>query len=601
MSLNDELVGQINALEELADPTRIEVYEKLSKIFSLIPVRVFAIGDKRAKAPLYRKWQMACYNKFEFSAINYINNNAGIAGGPASGVLVLDIDDIALFQEYLSNNNISSEFKNTFTVKTGSGGTHYYFKYPSDGCVYGKYQYSKKMIIGGEEKKVVGFDIVGVGSQVVAPGSMHPETFKFYKIKHNLPFSDAPDWILKLCLKINHAPSLGYDLNPNGIEPDEVNLKYIFAGNTQDLPQFEDSEEDSAIAIVKGQFKCHFDNCIQWGVSKVLDRIGPPTQAFRESNYLMFPKSRRAYMCFDLDYPNAAESWRDKKLPEPTISITNPANGHALLAYELERPVVWKTDQNRGRVLAKPIAYFRAIRFAFDQVLNADNGYTHVSMKNPFSPQWVTRWSDKIYSLKDLQKYVILPSAKDIYEKFYKDIFAGRDEELFIIARRWCFANVRKYLDYDSFREKLFKYLDWYNTSKIPEHWPTRGPLEQYVVKTKSENVSQWVWIKKDDKKYSKVIKNYGLMNLEPIPSGLSPQELLKHQRRNQSLGAYKTHELNRLNTDSIIISAIDMIYVKGKNVKDVDIERVSKKSINTIRSRREFINSYLSGLELFM
>ena len=90
-------------------------------------------------------------------------------------------------------------------------------------------------------------------------------------------------------------------------------------------------------------------------------------------------------------------------------------------------------------------------------------------------------------------------------------------------------------------------------------------------------------------------------MNLEPIPSGLSPQELLKHQRRNQSLGAYKTHELNRLNTDSIIISALDMIYVKGKNVKDVDIERVSKKSINTIRSRREFINSYLSGLELFM
>ena len=145
--LPNVLVEKINNLTEFNELDRIEVFEELSKIFSLIPVRAFPEQKNKEKAPIKCGWSKACTEKDEFNALDYIRNNAGVACGPASGVIVLDIDHVEYFEEYLSENNISEDFKNTLTIETGSGKNHYYYQYPTDGFVYRKHQEKKNVEI----------------------------------------------------------------------------------------------------------------------------------------------------------------------------------------------------------------------------------------------------------------------------------------------------------------------------------------------------------------------------------------------------------------------------------------------------------------------
>ena len=158
----------------------VKQFQKQSEKFSLIPLN--------GKAPFEEGWQKYCETKREFKPEDFEGHNAGICCGPASNLLVLDIDDADAFDALCKANGF--EIPETYTVHTGTGKPHYYFKYP-DGADIGNRSlkhpvYSKHTI----------FDIRGNGGQVVAAGSIHPGTGVRYKVHKSVPGVDMPEWLL---------------------------------------------------------------------------------------------------------------------------------------------------------------------------------------------------------------------------------------------------------------------------------------------------------------------------------------------------------------------------------------------------------------------
>jgi len=153
-------------------------FQDLAKDFSLIRLK--------GKRPIEKDWTIFCHKKRNYEEIGFEEGeNAGIATGPASGLIVVDVDDLELFQETCKSKYW--EIPDTLTHETGSGKPHYLLKYPNGDKSY-----------GNKSLKNYGFDIRGVGGQVVAPGSIHPETGRPYRITTKVSIADPPEWLLSL-------------------------------------------------------------------------------------------------------------------------------------------------------------------------------------------------------------------------------------------------------------------------------------------------------------------------------------------------------------------------------------------------------------------
>lgn len=98
------------------------------------------------------------------------------------------------------------------------------------------------------------------------------------------------------------------------------------------------------------------------------------------------------YLPFDIDRQDAGAAWLDGNVPPPTLTIFNPANGHAHLLYELAAPV---TDYYEH---PKPMRYLEAIKHAYSERLEADAAYPGCLVKNPLHPRWPVRCNDVIPS-----------------------------------------------------------------------------------------------------------------------------------------------------------------------------------------------------------
>jgi hypothetical protein len=155
----------------------------------------FSLILLNGKVPIEKGWQRGCGEKKALPP-NVNGYNIGVCCGPASACLVLDVDDLAAFRIYCEKNGF--EVPDTFSVETGSGGLHHYFRYPQDSGNYGNKAY-----------KAQGFDIRGNGGQVVAPGSIHPDTGKPYRVVKDIPMAHPPQWLLNL-YKEKPRPEAGH-------------------------------------------------------------------------------------------------------------------------------------------------------------------------------------------------------------------------------------------------------------------------------------------------------------------------------------------------------------------------------------------------------
>jgi hypothetical protein len=121
--------------------------------------------------------------------------NVGILCGKRSGILVLDIDvrgrGVERWEAAVKEHGRPS----TFTVRTGSGGLHIYFKYEGDAMKIGT----------SVDSFGVGWDVRAKKGQVLGPFSIHPETGKEYRPVYGLDkvslrpvFAEMPRWLLDL-------------------------------------------------------------------------------------------------------------------------------------------------------------------------------------------------------------------------------------------------------------------------------------------------------------------------------------------------------------------------------------------------------------------
>lgn len=168
-----------------------ELFKEQSQQYSLL-----RLDGKDPQFAEGKKWQRWCSKKRTYEQIGFKpGQNAGIACGPASGVIVLDEDHPEFFKEWLNGRPLPD----TRTHQTGSRTRHFLYQYPDDGKVYGcrSFKRGKQTIC----------DIKGFGGQVVAPGSIHPETGKPYIVLKDIPIVPAPEWLLELALKDNDQES----------------------------------------------------------------------------------------------------------------------------------------------------------------------------------------------------------------------------------------------------------------------------------------------------------------------------------------------------------------------------------------------------------
>ncbi len=118
--------------------------------------------------------------------------NVAIATGRVSGLVVLDIDPRHSGDLELAKLEAQHEkLPDTPEVVTGSGGRHFYFKYPSDPPA----RWPKQL--------APGVDIKADGGYVVAPPSIHPETGQLYEWElssrpDEVELAELPRWLLDI-------------------------------------------------------------------------------------------------------------------------------------------------------------------------------------------------------------------------------------------------------------------------------------------------------------------------------------------------------------------------------------------------------------------
>ena len=126
----------------------------------------------------------------------YPSANIGIATGDINGLLVIDVDvkpDLGKFGDD-SLKDLERELGDlpeTWTALTGSGGVHYYFKYPKG-----------HDIRNSSSKLAQDVDIRAQGGYVVAPPSIHPDTGHVYEWESDpeeTPLAELPErWLQRL-------------------------------------------------------------------------------------------------------------------------------------------------------------------------------------------------------------------------------------------------------------------------------------------------------------------------------------------------------------------------------------------------------------------
>jgi len=595
--LSQDLVDRINNITLGDFDGWIDVCEDLSRHFSLIPIYRLNKDKDRCKAPINPDWSDCCYERSLFDKSDFVANNSGIACGPASGVIVLNIHDSLLFQDFLAEKGCELR-DDTFIVEAGDGTRQYYYHYPKDGCKYST-RPAKKTITDeyGVEKNVTVFEIIGCDGYTLAPGSIDPFTFKHSKVVSNQRIAEAPAWLLDICRyeKIRLAAQQDIKvIQPEGVEGVENSPEFNESNNS-----CADELSDSPLnAAPQERFKKHFDNLVGWGIDKNISTWTNPTEAFEKSNYLAFPQSRRQYLCLDLDWEGSGTIWMDGGLPEPTITFINRENGHSNLAYELITPVIWPCEYNSYNVRPLPIKYFKAIRNGFNVKTEADCGYTNSTIKNPFSNLWRVTWADKRYDLSYLAEFVTLPAFSDPYAKLKSGAYEGRNDELFYLGLRWSYRNVKRYENHEEFYNALLEFIKLENLTTIVNNWPQRGYLPAPEVTGIAKGVSKYTWIRKNSVDLKHLIKNFGILGFPPIDANMNLRDRKMEVYSRQYKGSKYTHKI--VSQDSVlkIDETIESLVRANKKVSYNKISKTSGLSYNTILKYKQYVNNKIEFLE---
>lgn len=221
--------------------------------------------------------------------------------------------------------------------------------------------------------------------------------------------------------------------------------------------------------------KPYFSDDLHFGV-----RIAGKERAIL-AKYIQFNQPHAMFwLGFDVDRIGAAIDWSDRNAPAPTLTITNPENGHAHLLYALKTSV--RTAPN-GKM--KPLKYAAAVENALRKKLGADTGYSGLICKNPNHCHWkIAVWQPELYTLDWLADSLELNAAND--KEIVADYGLGRNCTLFDKTRKWAYRAIRQgWPEYDQWLQACYERAYAYNLQ-------FSAPLDENEVNGIAKSIAKW-------------------------------------------------------------------------------------------------------------
>ena len=221
--------------------------------------------------------------------------------------------------------------------------------------------------------------------------------------------------------------------------------------------------------------KPYFSDDLHFGV-----RIAGKERAIL-AKYIQFNQPHAMFwLGFDVDRLGAAIDWSDRNAPAPTLTITNPENGHAHLLYALKTSIRTAPD---GKM--KPLKYAAAVENALRKKLDADVGYSGLICKNPNHGYWkIAVWQPELYTLDWLADSLDLNAAND--KEIVADYGLGRNCTLFDKTRKWAYRAIRQgWPEYEQWLQACYERGRAYNLQ-----FPT--PLDDGEVMGIAKSIAKW-------------------------------------------------------------------------------------------------------------
>ena len=221
--------------------------------------------------------------------------------------------------------------------------------------------------------------------------------------------------------------------------------------------------------------KPYFSDDLHFGV-----RIAGKERAIL-AKYIQFNQPHAMYwLGFDVDRIGAAIDWSDRNAPAPTLTITNPENGHAHLLDALKTSIRTAPD---GKM--KPLRYAAAVENALRKKLDADTGYSGLICKNPNHSHWkIAVWQPELYTLDWLADSLNLNAAND--KEIVADYGLGRNCTLFDKTRKWAYRAIRQgWPEYEQWLQACYERACAYNLQFA-------APMDENEVKGIAKSIAQW-------------------------------------------------------------------------------------------------------------
>ncbi|MEZ0585632.1 replication initiation protein, partial [Erwinia sp. STN24] len=168
--------------------------------------------------------------------------------------------------------------------------------------------------------------------------------------------------------------------------------------------------------------------------------------------------------------------------PAPTLTITNPENGHAHLLYALQTSIRTAPD---GKM--KPLRYAAAVENSLRKKLEADVGYSGLICKNPNHNHWkIAVWQPELYTLDWLADFLDLNAAND--KEIVADYGLGRNCTLFDKTRKWAYRAIRQgWPEYNQWLQACYERASAYNLQFA-------APLDDCEVMSIAKSIAKWTY-----------------------------------------------------------------------------------------------------------
>ena len=236
--------------------------------------------------------------------------------------------------------------------------------------------------------------------------------------------------------------------------------------------------------------KPYFSDDLHFGV-----RIAGKERAIL-AKYIQFNQPHAMFwLGFDVDRTGAAIDWSDRNAPAPTLTITNPENGHAHLLYALETPVRTAPD---GKM--KPLRYAAAVENALRKKLEADAGYSGLICKNPNHGHWkIAVWQPELYTLDWLADSLDLNAAND--KEIVSDYGLGRNCTLFDKTRKWAYRAIRQgWPEFEQWLKACYERASAYNLQ-------FSAPLDEKEIHGIAKSIAKWTFINLTESSFNDFVR----------------------------------------------------------------------------------------------